>query len=138
MFCCVFMWKGSAALHPGQVCTEVNPRLTIRRARFSGKAYASQATCILQASHGLVRRNRPVRHSSPACSLCPPPPAPTPRPAALVYADLARAVANLALPNENEAKAVDARQEIDLRIGASFTRLQARPGGAGWLWSCAV
>lgn len=61
-----------------QVCTEVNPRLTIRRARFS----------------------------------------------ALVYADLARAVANLALPNENEAKAVDARQEIDLRIGASFTRLQ--------------
>ncbi|KAI7839931.1 hypothetical protein COHA_006325 [Chlorella ohadii] len=61
-----------------QVCTEVNPRLTIRRARFS----------------------------------------------ALIYADVARAVNNLALPNEHEAKAVDARQEIDLRIGASFTRLQ--------------
>ncbi|KAI3430642.1 hypothetical protein D9Q98_005235 [Chlorella vulgaris] len=61
-----------------QVCTEANPRLTIRRARFS----------------------------------------------ALIHADVTRALANLALPNENEAKAVDARQEIDLRIGASFTRLQ--------------
>lgn len=49
---------------------------------------------------------------------------PTLAPAALIYADVARAVANLAMPNENEAKAVDARQEIDLRIGASFTRLQ--------------
>lgn len=45
-------------------------------------------------------------------------------PAALIHADVTRALANLALPNENEAKAVDARQEIDLRIGASFTRLQ--------------
>ncbi|PSC67305.1 DNA topoisomerase 3-alpha [Micractinium conductrix] len=61
-----------------QVCTEVNPRLTIRRARFS----------------------------------------------ALVFADVSRALANLVLPNEAESAAVDARQEIDLRIGASFTRLQ--------------
>lgn len=30
--------------------------------------------------------------------------------AALIYADVARAINNLALPNEHEAKAVDARQ----------------------------
>ena len=57
-----------------------------------------------------------------------PPPSLPPWPpltaAALIFADVNRAVNNLQLPNENESKAVDARQEIDLRIGASFTRLQ--------------
>lgn len=43
---------------------------------------------------------------------------------ALVHNDLVRALNHLVPPNENDAKAVDARQEIDLRIGASFTRFQ--------------
>jgi len=38
--------------------------------------------------------------------------------------EIARAVGSLGPPNEADARAVDARQEIDLRVGASFTRLQ--------------
>eukprot|EP00884_Botryococcus_braunii_P013362 jgi/Botrbrau1/22026/Bobra.0024s0040.1 len=37
---------------------------------------------------------------------------------------LQTAISNLGPPNENDSLAVDARQELDLRIGASFTRLQ--------------
>ena len=61
-----------------EVCRRANPRLVVKRARFS----------------------------------------------ALVRAQLERAVAQLVDPDEAASKAIDARQEIDLRIGASFTRFQ--------------
>jgi len=41
---------------------------------------------------------------------------------ALSRADAERALANLVEPNEYEAKAVDMRMELDLRLGAAFTR----------------
>ena len=43
---------------------------------------------------------------------------------ALVARDLHYAMNHLVEPNLNDARAVDARQEIDLRIGSSFTRFQ--------------
>jgi DNA topoisomerase-3 len=43
---------------------------------------------------------------------------------ALTYQQLTHTINHLATPNQNESLAVDARQEIDLRIGASFTRFQ--------------
>lgn len=43
---------------------------------------------------------------------------------ALIPRELQRAMQQLVQPNAADSAAVDARQEIDLRIGASFTRFQ--------------
>ena len=41
---------------------------------------------------------------------------------ALVFSDLSRALEHLEAPNERASEAVDTRAEIDLRIGAAYTR----------------
>lgn len=44
---------------------------------------------------------------------------------AVTYGDVMNAMKRLGRPNKNLADAVQARQEIDLRLGASFTRFQS-------------
>ena len=115
----------AAAAAAAQVCCEANPRLTIRRARFSGGCCFWVAPRAPWHALHFCKHAQQTPHTRVNPLRPPPPPLPThAAAAALIFADVSRAVHNLQMPNAHEAEAVDARQEIDLRIGASFTRLQ--------------
>ena len=45
---------------------------------------------------------------------------------AITETDVQKAFEMLGVPNKNEAKSVDAREELDLRIGCAFTRFQTK------------
>ena len=45
---------------------------------------------------------------------------------AVTAKDIAKAMSTLVQPNEHESLAVEARQELDLKIGVAFSRFQTR------------